>query len=271
MKINKHILASYLFPFINSVLSPLRLKLVTKNSPNRNFTAFINHLDYLNFNIQTVIDVGIAFGTPAFYKSLPKAKFYLVEPVPQCLPLLKKLERTIGATSFNVAAGSEDGEIDFFLHPDISGSSSLRQWEGETFDGDMITVPVRKLDTLIPQSIQRPSLLKIDTQGNELEVLKGSKDLLDKIDMVIIETSFHEFRKDAPEIHEIIATMVNLGFRCYEILEGHYRAIDNALAQVDIAFVKHDSVLRSSKCFFNERQLESYLSKPNPQASINVQ
>lgn len=270
MKFNKHLLASYLFPIANRLLSPLNLKLLTKNTPNRDFGAFISHLKRLNFHIKTVIDVGIAYGTPALHKFLPEAKFYLVEPVPHCLPLLKKLENTIGATTFNVAAGAEDSEIDFFLHDDISGSSCLRQWEGESFDGKKITVPLRRLDTLIPQTIARPSLLKIDTQGNELEVLKGSKELLDKIDILIIETSFHEFRKGAPEIHEIISTMVDLGYRCYEVLEGHYRAIDNALAQVDIAFVKHDSQLRSSKCFFSEEQLEDYLSKPNPQALINI-
>ena len=259
MRINKQVVASYLFPIVNRMLSPLRLKLSTKNSPNRDFSQFITHLKKNNFDIQTVIDVGIAFGTPAFYKSLPKAKFYLVEPVPQCKPLLQKLERTIGATTFNVAAGSKDGEIEFFVHPDISGSSCLKQMEGEVFDGDSITVPIKKLDSLIPKSITRPSLLKIDTQGNELEVLAGAKDLLNVIDVIIIETSFHEFRKGAPEIHEIISTMTNLGYRCYEILEGHYRAIDNALAQVDVAFVKNDSLLRTSKCFFNEKQLSEYM------------
>lgn len=261
MRINKQRVASYLFPFVNKVLSPLKLKLQPKSAPNRNFIEFIAHLKNMNYHIQTVIDVGIAFGTPAFYNSLPKAKFYLVEPVPQCKPLLQELERTIGATYFNVAAGSKNGEIEFFVHPDISGSSSLRQWEGEAFDGESVMVPIKKLDSLIPKSINRPSLLKIDTQGNELDVLGGAHDLLEVIDVIIIETSFHEFRKGAPEIHEIISAMANVGYRCYEILEGHYRAIDNALAQVDVVFVKDDSLLRASKCFFNKEQLTKYLAK----------
>ena len=260
MIINKHVLAAHLLPVFNRFLSPLKLKISTKNTPNRDFGAFITHLNRLDFNIKTVIDVGIAFGTPAFYKALPQAKFYLVEPVPQCKPLLQKLEKTMGATFFNVAAGSENGEMDFFVHSDISGSSALRQWEGEAFDGKCISVPVRRLDSFIPESIQRPSLLKIDTQGHELEVLKGAERILDKIDVIIIETSFHEFRKGAPEIHNIIESMIELGYRCYEVLEGHYRAVDNALAQIDIAFVKHDSILRESKCFFNKEQLAEYLS-----------
>ena len=261
MVINKHTIASFILPIINRVLSPFKLKLLTTGTPNRDFMGFFKHLKSLDFNIKTVIDVGIAFGTPAFYKSLPDAKFYLVEPVPQCKPLLQKLEQTIGATAFNVAAGAKNGELDFFIHSDVSGSSSLQQWEGESFDGEKVTVPVQRLDTIIPESISRPSLLKIDTQGNELDVLDGSTGILDAIDVVIIETSFHEFRKGAPEIHHIIEKMVSLGYRCYEVLEGHYRAIDNALAQVDVVFVKEDSVLRSSKCFFSAEQAEEYLLK----------
>ncbi len=267
MRINKHVIAAQLFPVINRLLSPLKLKLQTKGNPNRSFKEFVLHLKNNNFHIQTVIDVGVAHGTPAFYTSLPNAKFYLVEPVPECKPLLQKLEKTIGATYFNVAAGSKDGEIEFFVHPDISGSSCYRQWEGESFDGEQVVVPMKRLDSIIPKTITRPSLLKIDTQGNELEVISGATGLLNEIDVVIIETSFHEFRKGAPEIHEIISVMAGFGYRCYEILEGHYRAIDNALAQVDIAFVKNDSILRSSKCFFNEKQLNDYMTNQKKHAN----
>lgn len=259
MKINKHTIAAKLLPIFNRLLSPIKLKLITKNTPNRDFHAFIKHLDKLNFNIKTVIDVGVAFGSPGLYKALPQAKFYLVEPVPQCKGVLEKLKETMGATYFHVAAGDEDGETDFFVHNDISGSSSLRQWEGDFLDGEKIRVPLRRLDTLISEPIARPSLLKIDTQGNELKVLRGAVNILDSIDVVLLETSFHEFRKGAPEIHEIVKTMTDLGYRCYEVLEGHYREIDNAMAQVDVAFVKEDSVLRSSKCYFSQTQSSDYI------------
>lgn len=256
----KQTVATGVLPVVNVLLSPLKLKLVRRATPTRDFSEFITHLQRLDFKIRTVIDVGVAFGSPAFYKTLPDAKFYLVEPVPQCRPLLEKLGKDIGATYFSVAAGAEDGEMRFFVHPDISGSSSLRQWEGEFFDGEEIAVPVRRLDSIIPADIARPSLLKIDTQGNELDVIAGTTGILDAIDVVIVETSFHEFRKGAPEIHDIIARMAGLGYRCYEVLEGHYRAADDALAQVDVAFVKQDSDLRSTKSYFLQDQAQDYLA-----------
>ena len=108
-------------------------------------------------------------------------------------------------------------------------------------------------------NLARPSLLKIDTQGAELEVLKGATGLLDQIDVIIIEVSFHEFRQGAPEFHDIVIRMAELGYRGYEILEGHYRAADGALAQVDLAFVRIDSPLRTEKAFFTESQAKRYL------------
>lgn len=245
----------------NAVLAPIGLKIAPRSAPTRDFGAFIDHLGRLSMKPRTVVDVGIAFGTPKLYSSLPGAKFFLVEPVPSCRPLLDRLEREIGATCFNVAAGATDGDIEFFVHDDVSGSSAYRQWEGEALDGTQVRVPMRRLDSIIPSHIARPCLLKIDTQGAELAVLAGAQRLLEKVDVAIIETSFHQFRKGAPEIDEVIAAMSRLGFRCYEALEGHFRSLDGAMAQIDIAFVREDSPLRLEKAFFRPEQALDYARK----------
>ncbi len=73
---------------------------------------------------RTVVDVGIVFDTPKLYSSLPRAKFFLVEPVPSYRPLLDRLKREIGAACLNVAACATDGDIEFFVHGDVSGAST---------------------------------------------------------------------------------------------------------------------------------------------------
>lgn len=242
----------------NACIAPTGLRIASWSAPTRDFGAFIAHLRRAGITPRTVVDIGVAFGTPKLYSSLPDAKFFLVEPVPSCRPLLERLERQIGATCFNVAAGAEDGEIDFFVHDDVSGSSAYRQWEGEALDGCRVRVPVRRLDAMIPLDIARPCLLKIDTQGAELDVLAGAERLLSQVDIAIIETSFHQFRKGAPEIDQVISAMAHRGFRCYEALEGHFRSLDGAMAQIDIAFVRDDSPLRSERAFFRPEQAEVY-------------
>lgn len=257
----KNTAAKLLLPAINKLTNLVSLKIVPLSTPNRDFSAFFIHLRRQGMEFKSVIDVGIAFGSPALYASIPQAKFYLVEPVPTCKPLLENLARRLNAEVFNVAAGSADGSIEFFVHPDVSGSSAYKQLEGEYFDGKKVMVPVRRLDSLIHAPLARPSLMKIDTQGGELEVLAGAAGLLDQIDVLIIEASFHEFRKGAPEFHDIVIRMTELGFRCYEVLEGHYRSADNALAQVDLVFVKPDSKLRKVKTFFTDTQAKDYLHR----------
>src|SRR5262245_61451647 len=159
--------------FINKLLGLLRLKLVPTTTPTRDFGTFFRHMSRNGIEFKTVIDVGVAFGTPALYRNYPDAKFFLVEPVPECAPILKRLATTLNAEVFPMAAGATEGSVEFFVHTDISGSSRFRQWEGELMDGRVCSVPVRRLDSLVKLPLARPCLLKIDTQGAELEVLEG--------------------------------------------------------------------------------------------------
>ena len=243
----KQSVKEFFLPLVNKILkfTPIRVK--GKGDPNRNFSEFIAHVEGLGLHFKTVIDVGVAFGTNSLYTALPHAHFHLVEPVPAMKVELERIARRVKATIHHVAAGSVDGVMAFNVHPDTSGSSALNQVEGTAFDGDAVTVPVRRLDSIIGSDVQKPVLLKIDTQGFELEVLAGASNILKDIDLIIIECSFHEFRHGAPEILSIMKKMDELGCAPYEILEGHYRPVDNALAQVDVAFVPKDSFLRSNK------------------------
>ena len=56
---------------------------------------------------------------------------------------------------------------------------------------------IKRLDEIIKKSeIKRPSMMKLDVQGYELEVLKGSKKLLKNIDFIITEISFKRIYKN---------------------------------------------------------------------------
>ena len=63
------------------VLAHLGVRLVNSGRPTRNFAEFFSHLKKLQFIPGTVIDVGVAWGTPDLYEAFPASKFYLVEPL----------------------------------------------------------------------------------------------------------------------------------------------------------------------------------------------
>ncbi len=249
-----------IIPLINSGLRHLSLKIVTSRTPNRNFHEFFAHLKKLDFHVKTVIDVGVGHGTESLYKGTSGAQYILIEPVPDTDGIVQKIASRLNAEFFNVAAGDFDGEIDFNLHKDVTGSSMFKQLESdERINGSLIKVPIRRLDSIITKNFQQPCLLKIDTQGAELSVIRGAKDILNKVEMIVCEVSFHQFRHGAPEVADVICEMAEWGYVPYEILEGHYRSADDAMAQVDVAFVRKDSALRKVNSFFANEQVEKYL------------
>src|SRR5262245_6015722 len=99
---------------INYLLFPLGLKLKRLIHPTRDFKSFFAHLARLNWDFKTIVDVGVAYGTPAIYSSYPNARYFLVEPLEECRSLLERLKRRLNAEYFLVAAGAEDCETIFY-------------------------------------------------------------------------------------------------------------------------------------------------------------
>ncbi len=247
------------FRYLNDVLELFGLRLLRTNVPPRSFGLFFKHLKSVGFEVRTVIDVGIAFGTAPIYNAFPRARYFLVEPVAECRPVLEKLKQRLNAEYFLVAAGAENRDVSLNVHHDISGSSIYPQVEGKALDGEARLTPMRRLDSLLPESLEHPVFLKIDTQGAEIEVLKGLGSRIDEIDLLIVETTMMPVRHGIPQFADIVRFCDDAGFVAYDVLEGFTRALDGALAQIDLAFVRKDSVLRSQAATFNPDQLAEYL------------
>jgi FkbM family methyltransferase len=261
-------IVSTLFHGINNVIEPFGVRLLRTNAPTRSFSLFFKHIKSLGFDVRTVIDVGVAFGTPPIYAAFPTARYFLVEPVAECRPVLEKLKRSLNAEYYLVAAGAENAEVTFNVHDDISGSSLFAQVEGKALDGQARPTEMRRLDSLLPVELEHPVLLKIDTQGAEIEVLKGLGDRIGEIDLLIVETSMMPMRSGIPQFADIVSFCDAAGFAVYDVLEGHTRSLDNALAQIDLAFVRKDSPLRKTANFFSPDQLASYLKRPSKLAEM---
>jgi FkbM family methyltransferase len=257
------VLISTGFRAVNAVLGIFGLRLLRANAPVRNFSLFFKHLKSLGVEVRTVIDVGIAFGTSSIYDAFPHARYFLIEPVAECLPVLEKLKQRLNAEYFLVAAGAENGQVTFNVHDDISGSSLFAQVEGKALDGEARPTPMRRLDSLLPENLEHPVFLKVDTQGAEIEVLKGLGSRINEIDLLILETTMMPLRQGIPQFADIVRYCDEAGFAVYDVLEGHMRALDGALAQIDLAFVRKDSSLRSQTAFFTSQQLADYLKTPS--------
>ena len=67
--------------------------------------------------------------------------------------------------------------------------------------------------------LQGPLLLKLDVQGFELEVLRGSRIALDAAEFVLLEVSTLNYNRGAPLVAEVLDFMNQRGFVLFDIAD----------------------------------------------------
>jgi hypothetical protein len=79
------------------------------------------------------------------------------------------------------------------------------------------------LDEVVKKKkLKNIDFIKIDTQGSELNILKGGRKTLKNTEFVMLETQNLEYNNGAPFTEDVIITMKDYGFRLFDILETHY-------------------------------------------------
>jgi FkbM family methyltransferase len=197
---------------------------------------------------RSVLDVGAALGdwSRACAAVFPAAHYVLVEPLAEFRPSLDATAAAIrSALIVEAAVGEAVGKRMINVHPDLVGSSLLREREGEHVDGTPRPVIVTTVDQLVREhGLEPPFFLKVDVQGAEREVVAGANSTLAAADAVICEVSFFGFYYDGTPFEELIRTMRDSGFVIYDIGNLARRPLDGALSQADVLFVPESSPAR---------------------------
>lgn len=163
------------------------------------------------------------------------------------MPNINRILNAYDAEYIRATVGPHTGHITINVKPDIEGSSVFNEKAGKTADGLQRRVPVVTLDEIYAdRKLIGPFLIKIDAEGAELQALDGAPNLLKDTKVVILEVSLLSNLKDAPEFAQVIEYMKTAKFVPYDIFGGRYRSEDNALAQVDIVFVKESGLFGES-------------------------
>lgn len=140
--------------------------------------------------------------------------------------------------TYPVALGDRAGEADLhitalanmssFLEPDSMVFSRYRK-KGR--DAEVVStekVPVERLDAIARADGLRPDVLKVDTQGSELQVLEGAEESLSSVVLADIEVSFFRRYIGQPLFAQVESWMNARGF---ELIELHrlkrYRAANS--------------------------------------------
>jgi FkbM family methyltransferase len=214
--------------------------------------AFCQHLKSLDYTPRTVIDVGVADGTVELHTNFPRSEFLLVEPLEEFWPAMNWLSEHYRCHIALAGAGASDGTA--IIHhgksvADMHGATLADMEDPEELAANAAReIPIRRVDTLVREyNLKGPFLLKIDAQGYELDVVKGAEGILPEVDVLIMEVTFFSFNRRQPLVDDVLKFMLARGYFPYDLFGGYNRPLDNALAQVDVAFVKRDGRFRSNQ------------------------
>jgi FkbM family methyltransferase len=227
--------------------------------PRRTLPEVLAHLTARGVAPTTVVDVGVAAGTPELYAAFAGVPLLLVEPLSEHEDHLRAITAARPGSSYVLAAaGPEPGELEITVHRVLACSSVLGDRDPGGEPGTRRTVPVVTLDDLVAErGLAGPFVLKIDVEGAELQVLAGARETLARTDAVLLEVSFFQLVAGAAELADVVAWMRDAGFSAYDLYHGHLRPLDGALAQVDMAFVRTDGPLRADHRYATPEQADA--------------
>jgi FkbM family methyltransferase len=190
-------------------------------------------------NPKTLLDIGAHTGTFSWNVSqkFPDCSCYLVEANPACESHLKLL----GYPYEICALSSQAGEAPFYIekiNPTATGASLYKENTNFYAEGkyNQIRVSTKKLDSINPFPDREIDLLKIDTQGSELDILAGGQSVLSRTNYILIETSLVQYNLGSPLLNVVIDKLKDYGFSIQEILD--YKFADNSIFQLDFLLRK---------------------------------
>jgi FkbM family methyltransferase len=188
---------------------------------------------------RTVLDVGAHLGafSRTFADVFPGCVPVMIEPNPHCADALARLPYECHAFAASDVNG--DAELNLTSEWLQSTGASLYRENTHFFRDEVlekVRIPRRRLDEVFAG--RRFDVIKIDTQGAELDVLRGGRDVVSNADYVLIEVSLVEYNAGGAKAEDVFAELASLGFDCSGVLEFHrLKGVqDGALLQMDFLF-----------------------------------
>lgn len=217
--------------FIRPLIRQCGMDIVKYKSDQPGVDAFCDMKRILaGINDLVIVDVGANVGQTAgqLRNDYPTSKIHSFEPSPDTFKALQaNCAKYENVECWNMGVGSENKSLKFIINDDSTMSSFLppsKDAWGEVI-GE-VQVPVVTLDSFASRhDIPQIHIMKLDTQGFDLEVLKGSQELMrqNRINLILLEFNFWELYEDLPSFSQVFDYLDQHGYSLVSFYDFHYK------------------------------------------------
>lgn len=234
------------FPPMHPILVRLRNLLRSRKFDFVRYYPVAGTLEH--FGIKTVLDVGANVGQ---YASMLRAQGYAgrilsFEPVAASYAQLKEAAKGDPLWEvFHHGLGAEDASAEMFIEGSSSMNSMLRARQDMPLMKNEIhksrqVVEIRRLDSIFDSLCGKDEgiFLKIDTQGFELDVLKGAEKSMPRLTGLELELSLTPLYQNQTCLPEVAAHLYQRGFKFWSIERGIADAKSGETYEVEGIFIR---------------------------------
>ena len=212
-----------------------------KSYNEKNLEDVFKSIITMEISVDLIIDVGAYKGnwSSIANKYFKDAELILVEPNPILFKDLNQTFKIKNSTIINYAVSNYLGKKKFMIS--IRDDSSRLIESNKVIPNDFskfIYVNVSRLDNLIKNFNDKNILLKIDAEGQDLNVLEGSKKLLQYCSIIFIEAAVlnFEFRNN---FYKVINYMKSKNFSLMGISDLNKAPKNRILWLAELCFVNN--------------------------------
>jgi len=214
----------------------------------KEWEQFLNSVSGNNYSIvskyltpNSILDIGANIGQ--FYnkisKVFPNSKYHLIEANPSCEDDLKKL-----GVDYTISLLSDSQKrVNFWVSTKDNRSTGNSYYKEQTsFFNDALSVEkeANTLDNLFTN--KNFDLIKLDTQGSEIDIIRGGLNLVKVAKAIIIEVSHIEYNQGSPLSGDVQNFLESIGFEKTEVLDKIYHPETGQHIQDEILYINKNLI-----------------------------
>jgi FkbM family methyltransferase len=165
----------------------------------------------------TILDVGANVGqsTLAFAAAFPGSRIFAFEPAEASFRALSEATAGLGhVTAVQGAFSAEPGTLRMIMH----GTTTRNRITEAPLSAHVKEVAVHRLDAwCAARGIAHVDFLKVDTEGHDLDVLRGATGLLPEVDFVQVEVSMNRYNRFHVPFAEVFDFLSDQGFHLFYV------------------------------------------------------